>query len=171
MDTTPDSLENQNNTILFLDIDGALNNSITEVEFNPFNMANLKRLCESIRPKIVLSSDWRRYPTKISQARAEIGAIWPLFDFTPIKLSLRHRKDEIAMWLSQNEWDRALIIDDMDSFECDPNIENVFFHQTDFTLGLTEDDVDSILEKLNEHARKYGANARNCQSDQAAEQL
>lgn len=141
-------------TILFLDIDGVLNNSITELEFNEFNMGNLKRLCETIRPKIVLSSDWRRYPTKISQARAEIGAIWPLFDFTPIKLSLHHRKDEIRMWLDQNEWDRALIIDDMDRFECDPCVENVLFHQIDFTLGLTETDIDSILEKLNGHAPK-----------------
>lgn len=154
VDTTPDLLGNQNNTILFLDIDGVLNNSITEVEFNPFNMGNLKRLCESIRPKIVLSSIWRIYPKKKRQAIETIGAIWPLSDFTPIKLSLRHRKDEIAMWLSQNEWDRALIIDDMDRTECDPGIKNVFFHQTDFTLGLTEIDVDSILEKLDGHSPK-----------------
>jgi len=139
---------NSNIIILFLDIDGALNNSISECEFNPFNMANLKRLCEAIKPRIVLSSDWRRYPKKISQARSEIEAIWPLFDFTPIKLSLHHRKDEIAMWLKENEWSKALIIDDMDHTECDPVIENVLFHQTDFTLGLTETDVDSILEKF-----------------------
>lgn len=131
--------------ILFLDIDGVLNNTISEVHFDSFNMANLKRLVEVIQPKIVLSSDWRRSPKTKTTAIETIGAIWPLSDFTPIKLSLHRREDEIAMWLSQNEWDRALIIDDT---ECDPKMENVLFHRTDYRFGLTEDDLDSIFEKL-----------------------
>lgn len=132
-------------TILFLDIDGVCHNTISEEVFSPFNMNNLRMVCEHINPKIVLSSDWRRSTKHVSRARAEIGVVWPIFDFTPIKLSLNHRKDEIRMWLSENTWHKALILDDMDAFECDPVMENVTFFQTDRTIGLSEDDVDAIV--------------------------
>lgn len=132
-------------TILFLDIDGVCHNGISEDRFTKFNMNNLRMVCEHINPKIVLSSDWRRSPKFRARAYAEIGTIWPVFDVTPIKVSLHHRKDEIRMWLNENRWDRALILDDMDPFECDPGLENVVFHQVDFRIGLSEDDVDTII--------------------------
>jgi hypothetical protein len=136
------------NIILFLDVDGVLNNfiSIHEEPFDQFNLTNLKLLCDKISPKIVLSSDWRRRPQDIARVRSELlFHNLEIFDSTPLGLS---RRDEIAEWLEKNEWDFALILDDMPASECDPLMTNVLFYQTDFILGFTEEDADKCLRSV-----------------------
>ena len=131
------------NIILFLDVDGVLNNSLHEDIFNPFNLTNFKSLCDILSPKIVLSSDWRRRPQDMARVRSELlFHNLDLFDSTPLGLS---RRDEIAEWLEKNEWTHALILDDMPASECDPLMTNVLFYQTDFLLGFTEEDLEKCL--------------------------
>ena len=134
------------NTVLFLDIDGVCNNSLNEVWFDPFNMQNLKDLCGHLQgPRIVLSSDWRRSPKNLAVARSELLHIGlKIFDTTPI-MSFGLRSEEIRLWLSNEQWDRAIILDDMSAENVDPKMDNVFFHRTNYKFGLTEECVDKIV--------------------------
>lgn len=140
--------------ILFLDVDGVLNSSLGEYEFDECNMQNFGTLCKAIKPKVVLSSDWRRKTDALAWARAEIERFWPLFDFTPISKELFQRKEEITEWLSKNEWSSALILDDMSADYCDPKIKGVHFFRTNHRLGLTEIDVDNIKRLLSLNSTK-----------------
>lgn len=135
--------------ILFLDVDGVLNTYTSREYFVEYNMNCLKMLAKSLDFKIVLSSDWRRNLKNLAEVRSELQFIGlDIFDCTIVKLSLYFRKDEIGHWLSTNEWSKAVIIDDMSPNFCDPKIDGVLFHQTDDSLGLTEEDVDIILKKV-----------------------
>lgn len=132
--------------ILFLDVDGVLNNTLTPTWFDSFNMTNLKRVCEILgKPTIVLSSDWRRTPSSLEEVRRQLASIGlEIFDCTPILSDVRERSMEITLWLDGKTFDKAFILDDMPAEFVDPNIDNVLFIKTDPVLGLTEDDVDLI---------------------------
>jgi hypothetical protein len=136
---------------LFLDVDGVLNNYYSEGEyFVPYNMNCLKQLCDFIDFKIVLSSDWRRSPKNKARVRSELKHIGlELYSYTPLYTTGGDRKDEIKEWLKEDDDFSGLILDDMSADECDPKLPNLLFYRTDYKLGLTEQDVDSILEKLN----------------------
>lgn len=135
--------------ILFLDIDGVLNNAVDACEFSPYNMTNIKILINLLSTKfdavkIVLSSDWRRSPINLAKARAELHHIGiEIFDTTPITHT--DRRSEIRSWLNQECFDKAIILDDLDSEFVDPQMDEVLFFQTDFRLGLTETDIDEIV--------------------------
>lgn len=139
---------------IFLDIDGVCNNSISSTWFDHFNMTNLKNLHELLgRPKIVLSSDWRRTPKNLAEARANLlGFALEIFDTTPCHQNFLSRNKEINEWLSKNEHEACIILDDMESDYVDPELPNVFFFRTEHQFGLTEDNVDfiiSFLDKVN----------------------
>lgn len=137
------------NIFLFLDIDGVCNNTINETYFDSYNMANVKTLVDLLKARVVLSSDWRRNPQNMAVARSELlGIGLDIFDTTPIlnpPMSFGFRSEEIRKWLSQEEWDRAVIIDDMPKEDVDPKIKSVLFYRTDYHFGLTEEDVDKII--------------------------
>jgi hypothetical protein len=135
--------------ILFLDIDGVLNNTLSEAWFCPYNMQNLKTLIDCWPCKIVLSSDWRRSPKNLAVARSELQHIGlRIFDVTRMSLHLDNRKYEIRDWLSLDKWDKALILDDMEAEHVDPELDNVLFYRTDYKFGLTEEDVDKLCQQL-----------------------
>lgn len=140
---------------LFLDVDGVLNNFLSEDDyFTEYNMSCLKQLCDFIDFKIVLSSDWRRLPKNKARVRAALKHIGlQLYSCTPTHTFGGNRKDEIKDWLKEDPevWNSfsGLILDDMGPDECDPKLPNLLFYRTDYKLGLTEQDVDIILEKLN----------------------
>lgn len=145
---------------LFLDVDGVLNNYLSEGDyFTEYNMSCLKQLCDFIDFKIVLSSDWRRLPKNKNMVKQELKKLGlRLYGCTPTIFD-GSRKDEIKEWLKENDSDDShsdgLILDDMGPDECDPKLPNLLFYRTDYKLGLTEQDVDTILEKLNEPRRFY----------------
>lgn len=136
---------------LFLDIDGVCNNTLKETYFDPFNVTNVKRLVDHFGATVVLSSDWRRSGNNMAIARSELLHFGiTIFDITPIK-KFGFRHEEIREWLNIEEWfnlkgwTQALILDDMKAEYVDPQMDNVTFFQTDYKLGLTEDDVDKII--------------------------
>lgn len=47
----------------------------------------------------------------------------------------------------------GLILDDMGPDECDPKLPNLLFYRIDYKLGLTEQDVDTIIRMINEQDR------------------
>ncbi|MBE6760906.1 MAG: hypothetical protein E7551_01300 [Ruminococcaceae bacterium] len=113
--------------IIFLDIDGVLNSLKYDMSRSPDDsniditrLPLLKKLVDSTKAKIVLTSSWRKFWEKdeavISQTGKEINEIFAsagleIFDKTPIKST---RKDEILAWLSSNNKVKSFcIIDDM----------------------------------------------------------
>lgn len=135
---------------LFLDVDGVLNHYGSEEDFDSYNMSCLKQLCDFIDFKIVLSSDWRRSPKNKARVRSELKHIGlELFSYTPFGSYYGSRKDEIEEWLIGDDHYSGLILDDMNADECDPKLPNLLFYRTDYKLGLTEQDVDTILAEMN----------------------
>jgi predicted ATP-grasp superfamily ATP-dependent carboligase len=59
-----------------------------------------------------------------------------------------NRNQEIAEWLSKNEYTSCIILDDMESKYVDPELPNVFFFRTQHQFGLTEENVDFIMSYL-----------------------
>lgn len=139
-------------THLFLDVDGVLNNTMCDGWFDNFNLSNLKHLCGLLHgPKIVLSSDWRRTPNNIARVKLELNhSGLDIFDTTPILTDVRQRHEEITMWLSSNDHERCIILDDMESKYVDPELPDIFFFRTQHQFGLTEEDVDFIFGFLND---------------------
>lgn len=140
---------------LFLDVDGVLNNYLSEGQyFVPYNMNCLKQLCDFIDFKIVLSSDWRRTPQNKTRVRSELKHIGlELYSCTPTHTFDGNRKDEIKEWMEGDDQSFGLILDDMNSEECDPKLPNLLFYRTNYRLGLTELDVDAIIRIMNEQGR------------------
>lgn len=126
------------------------NNDISDDSFNTYNMNNLRSLYELLGgPKIVLSSDRRRTPQNLAEVRANLlGVGLTIFDTTPCHSNPMNRDQEIAEWLSQNEYTQCIILDDMESEYVDPELPNVFFFRTQHQFGLTEENVDFIMSYL-----------------------
>lgn len=132
--------------ILFLDVDGVLNNAIIDSCFSSFNMKNLQHLVNSLSLNVVISSDWRRSGSNLALLRSELN-YWNIEIFGTTIISNGLRKNEIKHWLKTNSWSKALILDDLSNDEVNPDIQNCIFHQTDYNLGLTEQDVDTVIER------------------------
>jgi hypothetical protein len=133
---------------LFLDVDNVLNHYGSEEDFDRYNVSCLKQLCDFIDFRIVLSSDRRMSPRKKAVVKSELKHVGlELHSCTPHIIG-GHRKDEIKEWLREDDHFSGLILDDLGPDECDPKLPNLLFYRTDYKLGLTEQDVDSILEKL-----------------------
>lgn len=113
-------------------------------------MSNLRLLCDLLGgPKIVLSSDWRRSPQNLAEARANLlGIGLEIFDTTPCHTDVLSRFEEITEWLAQNEYTQCVILDDMESKYVDPELPNVFFFRTQHQFGLTEENIDFIISYL-----------------------
>lgn len=170
--------------VIFLDIDGVLNTrktfidihnewektGIRRVEIDEFRLVYLKRIIDETNALVVLSSTWRTFFKK------EKGVIIPnynkgeqlqvlfkkygieIFDITPIDKN-RIRQNEIKSWLSNNEVESFVIIDD-DSYDLKDFIDKELI-KTSFTtkdemvkdmndtLGLCEVHIHQILAILN----------------------
>jgi hypothetical protein len=134
--------------ILFLDIDGVINNRKTCLEPNEFwpidkYMAFLVgRLVDRVDAKIVLSSSWRHHPDGIKEIEKRVGKV---FDST--KTFSNTRGEEIKEWLDRHpEVTKYAILDD-DSDMLPEQLPNFF--KTSFSIGLT----DEIINKVEEHLK------------------
>jgi len=146
--------------ILFLDIDGVLNNTSTMMkgwnEFDEGCIENLGNILRQTRAKIVLSSSWRRYP----QMRRDFGRMlvknrliqfWG-GDTTPILGTARAM--EIQQWLDENPKVEifAILDDDPDALL---QAENGRFFRTRFQEGLTQEIASQIISFLNSDPSKH----------------
>jgi len=151
--------------ILFLDFDGVLN-SIDNMEANHFLWKNnpqhkskdffgdlfdqrcinwLHYIILKTNCKLVISSTWRviglNNIKNMWKARDLPGEI---YSSTPV-LSNAHRGNEIAEWLSKNEYITSYcIVDDENDM-----IENQSFVQTDPIYGLNKGSSSQIITILN----------------------
>lgn len=139
--------------VVFLDIDGVLNSESGEDMriLDPKAVALLKKLIEKHRAVIVVSSVWRKldWPNRIIKAFKKAG--WeqpPIVDRTPILCSLRG--EEIKLWLSQNDVEVFVIIDD-DTDMLPEQLNNFIRCHTDY--GLTKKQIEAADRIFNRKTR------------------
>lgn len=143
--------------ILFLDVDGVLNNAKTDMSdgwgidlYMAFLVGKIQLDTDC---EVVLSSSWRFSNEGIKKVNDRVVK---LFDITPVDTKgLRTRGDEVNCWMesylsippSQREdithW--AIVDDEMDF-----NKEQItHFFKTSFQTGLTKEIADEITNYLN----------------------
>ena len=147
--------------IIFLDIDGVLNNreSLKDgVEIVPELVLNLENICEQTGAKIIISSTWR-----ILHPQEEIEFVLgcaglsrdTVIGCTPRLKGDVKRGEEIKRWIDEVEEiavDNFVILDD-DSDMLDEQMDH--FIKTDRISGLTKEDVNRAIDILGE---KHGSN-------------
>lgn len=143
--------------ILFLDIDGVMNNDeLLSIHgwnaIGELQLDRLKHIVESTKAKIVLSSSWRLSDdTKTLVQEALATKNLELIDAT-IEIRKKHsivrRSEEILEWLTRHpEVVKFAILDD-DS-DAGFGIESHFF-KTEFFEGLTWPIAHKVVEHLND---------------------
>ena len=142
--------------VIFLDIDGVLNNLSTKEKTPDYHRgistplaAIFRRIIEETDAKIVLSSTWRLFPEMHDYMWKSIGLDIKerCIGETPSVWS-GDRGEEIERWLQSNknlEIDRFVIIDDTD--EMWPHMDKLI--QTNEMYGLTNENADAIIKTLN----------------------
>ena len=123
--------------IIFLDIDGVLNNTHTKNPrkfpyiVEPELIERLKRLLAATGAQIVLSSTWRYDPVgRLAAKHYEI----PFIDVTPV-LPDQPRRDEIRQWIHDHPGvERFILIDDEDD-----ELDDLPLFQPSDEIGLTHE--------------------------------
>jgi hypothetical protein len=147
--------------IVFLDIDGVLNNTPwmnrnDTGTLDPDNVALLVSLIEQTKAVIVVSSDWRRWHEFDALCRLlrRNGVPDCIIGVTPVgdrddeaDWSWPPRGIEIDAWLKSNNWSGSFVIlDDRDDME--PHMDRLVL--TDHECGLTESNVSLAISILSE---------------------
>lgn len=156
--------------LLFLDIDGVLNNAIFNVEFSirfqrqmalGFDPENMKALNEIIREtdcKLVISSSWRMYLRDGFDLQAFTfllsthGCNGEVVGSTCYEGA--YRGWQIQQYLKENPTDRYVVLDD-DSDIRDPE----HFVKVSNRVGLTMADAYDAIEILNGQDSRSGSRA------------
>lgn len=146
------------NKVLFLDVDGVLNNGAwamkmyeqgirtyrDDILYEP-SLEQLKRIISSTGALIVVSSAWRQIPTAylhLQKWLAKYGL--EIYDKTPYVGG--ERGNDITAWFKRNpgEWRYAILDDEYDMAE---HMEHLVL--TEFDTGLTEKEADRCIAMLN----------------------
>ena len=131
--------------IIFLDIDGVLNNYDTlgkGLRWEPSLVKILNRIIQETKAEIVLSSTWR----KIKSLRNIIKNDMKIKYIGKIPSLYKKRGIEIQAWLDNNpDVEKFIILDD------DSDMVHLMSHllQTDGKYGLTIEIADKAIEILN----------------------
>lgn len=145
------------NKVLFLDVDGVLNNG--EWAFNMHrqgvhvysddllyepSLEQLWRIVHTTGALIVVSSAWRQIPTCYQHLQEWLAKYYmTIYDKTPYVGG--DRGDDISAWFNRHpgNWQYAILDDDDDM---GVHIDHLI--RTDFDLGLTEKEADRCIELL-----------------------
>ena len=158
-----DAFDN-NRTIVFLDIDGVLNNysypqemiedklyknkHVWSMLVNRFNA-----LCKSINASIVLSSTWRYSCNHLHDAREMLSNAGIESDC--IGMTIREnlnvtRADAISEWICRKKADDCMIVVIDDEKYALPEYNKILKIDVDGKTGLTDDDCNEIISKYSE---------------------
>jgi len=128
--------------ILFLDIDGVL--CLSNDQIDPFLVPNLAMIIKATNCKVVISSDWKLYPTHrqrvVNTVQSCGGEVIGNTTHDPMP-----RIEQIKLWVKDNQdiVDKFVAVDDTD-LDSQGNPPN-WLIQTDWDKGLTHDKaVDTI---------------------------
>lgn len=145
----------------FLDVDGVLNRQSDwrkPFTVNRECVRNFRKLIDNDdNPHIILSSTWRQGFTNTGLTSPRADNLTEIFhDFgieiegvTPV--SNKTRQEEIEYYIRRNGVSEYIVLDDDESLFPRPDKINLFL--TDFKMGLTEADVETVL-KMNHRIKK-----------------
>lgn len=145
--------------VLFLDIDGVLNNleyraSIANYYENPIDESKLsliRSIVDRTGALIVLTSTWRLYIDECGDAGKRLDET---FSAHGLQISSKtenfdeERDYEILVWLAKNKTDSYVILDDVDFNWCELNRGR--FVKVNDTTGITEETVEKAVKILNQ---------------------
>lgn len=151
--------------VIFLDVDGVLNNStIWESVVNPDDqiskemVALVNQICDRTGAKVVFSSMWRitmPHPELHNHLKNNFGATFEVLGDTVI--NDKSRIFQISDWMDDNFTscnDDFIVIDDDNVYDKQPpfmkKVADKHFFQTDFRVGLTQDIADKIILRFGE---------------------
>ena len=136
--------------VLFLDIDGVLNNSASLAEgihIIPEKCLMVRDICWRTGAKVVISSTWRcgRTLDELQQIFRLVGMGGQIVDVTPWHKE-GPRGEEIDHWLKDNTKTKqyAIVDDDGDMLEN----QMPYFVQTNGVAGLTTFERDKLIDIL-----------------------
>ena len=140
--------------IIFLDVDGVLNNqkSMLNQEMIDDNcVINLKKILDNTNTKLVLSSTWRNrednsgvvlykaFKKNGIDPKLLIGKTTNFID----KGIIQNRVNEILQWVKENNVNKWIAIDDLLL-----TLPEGHFVQTDFIPGLNDENTKKAIELL-----------------------
>ena len=147
------------NKVIFLDVDGVLNNGVWAVEmfrqgirvysedrlYEP-SLEQLKRIVDTAGAVIVVSSAWRQIPSAYLHLKEWLERYgMEIYDKTPYVGM--ERGDDITAWFNRNPGDwKYVILDDED----DMGVHIPHLVQASFDAGLTMKEVDRCIQLLND---------------------
>ena len=158
---------------IFLDVDGVLNNENTK-ESNPSGYAgvsmklvhNLAKIVKATDAKIILTSDWKHGWSEIRFC-CDDDIVYLMEKLKKCGLMIHNRTYDEKIedhfftdrgagirhfWEAHNDVEGYVIIDDHLFSDFDAEQKAHFIH-TDSKKGLTEDDVNRVIDVLLEHKR------------------
>lgn len=135
-----------NNNYIFTDIDGPLNPHWKK-QWSKKAIGIYNRICKDFELHPVISSTWRSNHTiaQLQQIFNEQGITAEIYGYTQI-LDNMDRGLEIEQWLSENEYSKYVVIDDVISTIV-PYVKNVIGCKS--WIGLTEENYNEIKTIMN----------------------
>ena len=142
--------------IIFLDIDGVLNNKKTVerhqgyIGINPFLVMVFNRIIFATDAQIVLSSSWRLFPDGVEEVERRVMKCMSLTG----RSETGFRGDEIKKWLEDHkdlEIESYAILDDYSDFYPDQPL-----FKTTWEEGLTQEVADKVVAHLNKQTSSNG---------------
>lgn len=136
--------------VIFLDIDGVLNQLQGNYYLDDNCVSNLGLICKKLNAKVVLTSSWRKGYTNLGKCTPQIEKLKLSFSKYNIVISgrtasLGDRKEEIKSYIkSYNITDYIVIDDDMSEFKSGL-LGNTYFVNP--KTGLTKQDVKKIIKR------------------------
>lgn len=135
--------------IIFLDIDGVLNQLQSNYYLDNRCIENLAMLCEKLKATVVLTSSWRLGYTNLGKCSPQIEELKAQFSKYSIKISgrtanLGDRTAEITDYIKRHNVRQHLILDDDKSEFRSGLLSNTYI--TNPKTGLTKEDTKKIIK-------------------------
>lgn len=135
--------------VLFLDIDGVVNNQTTAqrhrglIGIDPYLAFLVGKIQLDTGCEVVLSSSWRLMPDSKEEVEKQVVK---LYDVTPDLRGVTDRGCEINAWLDEHpEVTRYAILDDNTDFHKEQKL-----FKTSFLEGITPEIAKEVVDYLNE---------------------
>lgn len=134
--------------IIFLDIDGVMNNIMTWPKnagrqwIDPKAVKRLNKITQTTGSVIVISSTWRRF-WDVELILKKAGVTAEIIGTTPF-LASEERGSEIGRWLSRNGAEKFVILDD----DTDMGYLSPALIKTEWDEGLQDRHVKKAIARL-----------------------
>lgn len=136
---------------LFLDIDGVLNSSGSKkLLFNIVDselLANFKKIVDCLKAKIIIISSRRRYAFERESLKKCFSTVNIEITFLDADIIYKKRSNEILAYLNRNDFNKIVIVDDLDLGYTDSDLAE-FFVQVNGVEGLSNLDCEKIIRIL-----------------------